>query len=269
MKDSPERTSNMSEEIRRAARDVPATAAVPGQPDRTPVFGRMETPVFTIASPAQIAVPASPADHAPQGTGGEILISRPISDEALFLAAQARRLCREPGNSLMLIGLGQGHGSSEITTQIALAMASINLVNRLLVIDANAESPLDEYFGVRREPGLMDTVAEDGSVFKHLCRLPAGLSVLPIGNAQRESVNQLIAKRGIELFEKLTHCHTLSLVNGPAFGTGPDMLLASRVTYVAVVAARGKVSAAEMHRAKKSIESVGSKFAGVILSRGH
>ena len=148
-------------------------------------------------------------------------IKRPILMQVQTLSA-----ARSPAARLVLMASAlPGDGKTFTSINLALSMARERDIS-VLVMDADVAKPhISRIFGVDREPGLLDALADDAIDIESLV-LPTsvqGLSLLPAGQ-QNESATELLASvRMNHVLTRLTSCDPRRVV----LVDSPPLLLSS------------------------------------------
>jgi exopolysaccharide/PEP-CTERM locus tyrosine autokinase len=129
-------------------------------------------------------------------------IKRPI-----LMQVQALIAARSPGAQLVLMASAlPGDGKTFTSINLALSMARERDVS-VLVMDADVAKPhISRIFGVDREPGLLDALADDTLDIESLV-LPTdvtGLSMLPAGQHHDAATELLASARMNQVITRLT-----------------------------------------------------------------
>lgn len=161
------------------------------------------------------------------------------------------------------------------------AIAAANLAaaiaiggDSVVLVDADLRAPsLHSYFGLQNNRGLCDWLAT-GDVARPLpleSTTIAGLSILPAGLAAGSSsalpADLLGRDSARELFAMLREQASFVVVNGPSLAEFGDLLaVAPRVDAVLLLIRSGKTKRAAAQQAKTSLERVGARILGVVLT---
>lgn len=167
-------------------------------------------------------------------------------------------------------GTSGQHAAAAANLAAALAIGGDSVV----LVDADLRTPsLHTYFGVQNSQGLCDWLAS-GDITRPLpleATAIAGLSVLPAGLAAGSSsalpADLLARNSARELFGILRERASFVVVNGPSLAEFSDLLsVAPRVDAVLLLVRSGKTKRAAAQQAKTSLERVGARILGVVLT---
>jgi len=148
-------------------------------------------------------------------------IKRPI-----LMHVQTLSAARSPAARLVLMASAlPGDGKTFTSINLALSMARERDIT-VLIMDADVAKPhISRIFGVDREPGLLDALADDSIDIESLV-LPTdvdGLSVLPAGPYQNSATELLASVRMNQVLMRLTACDPRRIV----LLDSPPLLLSS------------------------------------------
>ncbi|MGQ8367328.1 glycosyltransferase [Glaciecola sp. 1036] len=192
-----------------------------------------------------------------------------LNDDAVRLAARLRATFETDGSIIMFTGVSKDHGSAEVASQVAHAMALTQESGKVLLIDANCRNPqLHKNFAIKNENGLSDVVSAKLTINEAIKpTFVAGLYLLPAGKTDAHVIAQLFSRGGQRLFNELSHQYDGVIISAPEFlEYSETALLASHVNQVVGVGAKGLLRQTDVEDMKKSIDSLDSTLAGIILS---
>lgn len=166
-----------------------------------------------------------------------LIAAAAMPDEPGAVAGQSRLI--------MMSSALPGDGKTFTSINLALSIARERDVSVVLV-DADVAKPhISKIFGVEREPGLLDALADDQIRFESLI-LPTdipGLSILPAGR-QRESATELIASsRMAQIASRIVAGRPNAIVlfdSSPLVASSESRALAAVVGRVVLVVRAGK-----------------------------
>jgi Mrp family chromosome partitioning ATPase len=202
---------------------------------------------------------------------------RPLVDPAGWAAGPFRelRLALEHrathgrGSTIVVTSPISRQGTSTLAANLALVAASDGL--RVLVVDANLQSPrMHEFFGVPRDPGLVDLFESEqpASAYAHTVLLRHGhLQVLTAGS-QAGTSHRLASPTVARLLDRARTGHDLIVIDAPSVLDGPDaaaLATGHRGTYV-VMTVRPRSRQKALRRSLRKLELVGADVAGLVVN---
>lgn len=199
-----------------------------------------------------------------------------ISSAPHSLRAEAFRSLRTnvrfffSGGQGVFVVTSSGPGEGKSTTAANLALAFADAGQRVALIDGDLRLPrVAEYFGIEGGIGLSDVLVgrvELNDVLQRWGRTT--LFLLPAGTVPPNPA-ELLGSRAMEtLIETLTDAFDVVIVDAPPLLLVTDAAVIARVTTGAIlIAAAGSTQANRLTDAAKSIESVGARVLGTVLTK--
>jgi exopolysaccharide/PEP-CTERM locus tyrosine autokinase len=158
------------------------------------------------------------------------------------------------GRLIMVASALPGDGKTFTSMNLALSIALEKDVNVLLV-DADVAKPhISTTFGVDKEPGLVDALADPQLDIESLI-LPTdlpGLSILPAGRTNESATELLASERMVQIVATLGHTDARRIVvfdSPPLLLTSESRVLADVVGQIVLVVRAGATSKAAVHDA--------------------
>jgi capsular exopolysaccharide synthesis family protein len=177
--------------------------------------------------------------------------------------------------TILVTSPNPSEGKSLTAANIAVAMAEAG--RRTILIDADLRRPsVHKTFGIRRYPGLVDTILDTGQVSQQAGYGPKGsfrteiddLWVVPAGKKVANPAEVIGSRRMREFLAYLQETFDVIVLDSPPVLAVADPVLVSTqadVTLMVVSAGTTDWTAAE--RATEIIQDVGGHVAGFILNR--
>lgn len=229
----------------RTAADVESAVAVP-------VLGQI--PLDPDAAERPLAV-----GFAPQGQRAEAFRS---------LRTNVRFLFSEGQGVFVITSSGPGEGKSTTAANLALAFADAG--HRVALVDADLRIPrLAEYFDIEGSVGLSDVLV--GRVELNAVIQPWGrraLFVLPAGALPPNPAELLGSRAMEELVDALVDAFDVVIIDAPPLLLVTDAAVIARVATGAIlIAAAGSTHANRLADAARSIEAVGARVLGTVVTK--
>ena len=214
---------------------------------------------------------------------GEIPLDPDTGDHPLAMASAPHGLRAEAFRSLrtnvrfffsggqgVFVVTSSGPGEGKSTTAANLALAFADAGQRVALIDGDLRLPrVAEYFGIEGGIGLSDVLAgrvELNDVIQRWGR--SALFVLPSGTVPPNPAELLGSAAMENLIGALTEAFDVVIVDAPPLLLVTDAAVIARVTTGAIlIAAAGSSQANRLSDAAKSIESVGARVLGTVLTK--
>jgi capsular exopolysaccharide synthesis family protein len=172
-----------------------------------------------------------------------------------------------PSRCLVVTSSLPGEGKTTTTSNLAIALAETGMT--VAVVDGDLRLPrLAETLGLEGVAGLTDVLIGRADLQDTLQPWGVGtLSVLPAGRIPPNPSELLGSKAMVSLLESLTSAFDYVLIDAPPLLPVTDAAILSKLTGGAiVVAAAGRTSRNELDSALRSLEHIGSKVLGVVLT---
>lgn len=229
----------------RVAADV--EAAVP-----VPVLGQVPLDPETVEHPLAMVT-------APHGPRAEAFRSLRTNVRFFF-----------SGNQGVFVVTSSGPGEGKSTTAANLALAFADAGQRVALLDGDLRLPrVAEYFGIEGGIGLSDVLAgrvQLNDVIQRWGR--SALFLLPAGTVPPNPAELLGSPAMENLIETLKEAFDVVIIDAPPLLLVTDAAVIARVTTGALlIAAAGSSQANRLTDAAKSIESVGARVLGTVLTK--
>lgn len=174
------------------------------------------------------------------------------------------------GNQGVFVVTSSGPGEGKSTTAANLALAFADAGQRVALLDGDLRLPrVAEYFGIEGGIGLSDVLAgrvQLNDVIQRWGR--SALFVLPAGTVPPNPAELLGSSAMESLIETLTEAFDVVIIDAPPLLLVTDAAVIARVTTGALlIAAAGSSQANRLADAAKSIESVGARVLGTVLTK--
>ncbi|WP_091035151.1 polysaccharide biosynthesis tyrosine autokinase [Microbacterium oxydans] len=174
------------------------------------------------------------------------------------------------GNQGVFVVTSSGPGEGKSTTAANLALAFADAGQRVALLDGDLRLPrVAEYFGIEGGIGLSDVLAgrvQLNDVIQRWGR--SALFVLPAGTVPPNPAELLGSSAMEGLIETLTEAFDVVIIDAPPLLLVTDAAVIARVTTGALlIAAAGSSQANRLADAAKSIESVGARVLGTVLTK--
>lgn len=163
---------------------------------------------------------------------------------------------------------GPGEGKSTTAANLALAFADAG--QRVAIIDGDLRLPrVAEYFGIEGGVGLSDVLARRVGLNDVLQRWGrSALFVLPSGTVPPNPAELLGSVTMDHVIDALKEAFDVVIIDAPPLLLVTDAAVIARVTTGAIlIAAAGSTQTNHLADAAKSIESVGAKVLGTVLTK--
>ena len=160
-----------------------------------------------------------------------------------------------------------GEGKTTISSNLAAVMAQSG--RRTLLIDCDLRrSRLHKMFGLSREPGLTDLLAQGASGEIRPTAIADDFDLLPAGSLvpnPSEHLGSLALRQLIDRFKKE---YDVVIVDAPPVMAATDaVLLSTQVDATIVVAASAQTKDYELDFVAEELQTVGAHVIGVVLNR--
>lgn len=173
------------------------------------------------------------------------------------------------GDSLALVITSAGPGEGKSTTAANLAIAFAESGARVALIDADLRLPrLADYFAIEGGIGLTEVLigrATASDTLQHWGR--GALFVLPAGTIPPNPAELLGSAAMTALLSDLKAAFEIIIIDSPPVGLVTDAAVLAGLTHGAiVVTASGKTRATRLSDAEVTIEKVGAKVLGTVIT---
>jgi succinoglycan biosynthesis transport protein ExoP len=212
------------------------------------------------AQPVALPARASGMSGSPNGTIHLELY------RAIRANVETERL-KSPFRSIMVTSPAPHEGKS--TTILNLAHVFQEFGRRVLVVEADIRRPsLSSPLGLTNKPGLVDYL-NGMATFDQVCRpLPSGVTVIPGQVARSDAATLLASSRFRELLDVASQRFDLILVDSaPVLAVPDNLLLASVIDRVILVAKATGTSTRDLRKAQTVIAHAGGRILGVVLNQ--
>lgn len=203
----------------------------------------------------------------------------PISETIRLLKTNITFMCKNKKNQILLVtSAAPGDGKSWVSANLAIAYANSN--KKVLLIDADLRKGRQhKIFGNKNTVGLsdylvkvdeMEDLKSQFEIFLSTVFLTNinGLCLMSSGTVPPNPAELLETGRIDDLLEIAKRQFDVIIFDMPPVSIVADsLLLCKKVDYTVLVAAAEKTKKDMILNAKRSIEQVGGKLAGVVLNR--
>ena len=162
---------------------------------------------------------------------------------------------------------GPSEGKSTTAANLAIAFAETGA--RVALLDGDLRKPkVAEYFGIEGGLGLADVLVGRVGLTDVIQRWGRGtLFLLPSGTIPPNPAELLGSTAMANLIAELKYAFDVVIIDGPPVLLVTDAVVVSRFTNgVILVAAAGSTTKARLESAVKSIDAVGSKVLGTVVT---
>jgi polysaccharide biosynthesis transport protein len=176
---------------------------------------------------------------------------------------------KSPFKSIMVTSPAPHEGKS--TTILNLAHVFQEFGRRVLVVEADIRRPsLSSALGLTSKPGMVDFL-NGTATFEQVCRpLPSGVILIPAQVARGDAASLLASPRFRELLARSADQFDLILVDcAPVLAVPDNLLLATVIDRVIMVAKATGTSARDLRKAQREIERAGGRILGVVLNQAN
>jgi exopolysaccharide/PEP-CTERM locus tyrosine autokinase len=194
------------------------------------------------------------------------LIKRPLLDNAA-----ARQAHREPDANLILVTSAlPGDGKTFNCINLSLSIA-VEKDTTILLVDADVAKPhISNLFGLSKEPGLVDLLADQELCINDVV-LPTdipGLSILPAGRMNEHAAELFASRRMEAIVTALSESSPDRVVvfdSSPLLATSESRVLAGLVGQIVMIVGAGQTP---QHAVLEALESLDkSKAINLVLNR--
>lgn len=169
--------------------------------------------------------------------------------------------------AFVITSAGPGEGKSTTSANLAIAFAESGA--RVALIDADLRLPrIAEYFAIEGGVGLTEVLIGRINASDAMQRWGRGaLFVLPSGSVPPNPAELLGSSAMTNLIYELKHAFDIIIIDAPPVGLVTDAaVLAKKVEGAIMVAAAGKTRAPRLSDAVDSIEGIGAKVLGSVVT---
>lgn len=170
-------------------------------------------------------------------------------------------------NVLLITGPGPGVGKSFLSVNFAAVMASAG--KRTVVIDADLRrGHLHEYFGMSREKGLSDAIADDTNIKQAIHETTIdGLSLLPTGSLPSNPSELLMNERFASILEGISADFDYVIIDSPPVLPVTDAAILGRLAGAALLVIKANAhTLREIEQTVKRLRQVNVDLKGVIFN---
>lgn len=176
----------------------------------------------------------------------------------------------QDSNVMLVTSANQGDGKSFISSNLAVAFAQTN--KRTLLIDCDMRlGRVNKIFGITNETGLSNLLIErDILSWKEYVQktFVKNLYVITRGVVPPNPSELLLSQNAKDLIEQLREKFDYIILDGvPVNGLPDSLILSGLVDRVILVASAGNTNIDELNDAKKALEKIDAKIAGVVVNR--
>jgi capsular exopolysaccharide synthesis family protein len=263
-------------------------AAAPVEPDRLTEAEQISTDdVVDVATDTAVEVATDAAVDADVMTdaalGDESLLQSVVGQSEKLVAnpqlqpvavEQYRRLAailhhaqKERGIRRVLVASALAEEGKTLTaTNLALTLSE-SYRKRVLLVDADLRRPgVNIAFGIAKQAGLSESLADAVPRKLSIVQLSPTLSVLPAGHPNQDPMHGLTSLRMAQILEEAATMFDWVIIDSPPVGILPDAkLLARMVDNVLLVVAAAKTPYGAIQRAADALGR--DRILGVVLNR--
>lgn len=200
-----------------------------------------------------------------------IAITQPRSPECEQFRALRTRLLeageREKKQAFVITSAGMGEGKTVTALNLAWLLAQTDGV-KALFIDADLRQPCAaDYLGIDTDKGLSEVLTGETRLIEAVIKLePAGLHLLPGGQAREDVAELLSGPRFARLLEQARKMFDYIIIDAPPLGIFTDAnLLINRADAAVMVVRAGKTRYAVVDRLLEQLPR--ERLFGVVLNR--
>ncbi|MEW1961042.1 polysaccharide biosynthesis tyrosine autokinase [Microbacterium sp. NPDC077644] len=169
--------------------------------------------------------------------------------------------------AFVITSAGPGEGKSTTSANLAIAFAEAGA--RVALVDADLRLPrVAEYFAIEGGVGLTEVLIGRVNASDAMQRWGRGaLFVLPSGSVPPNPAELLGSGAMTNLIHELKHAFDIIIIDAPPVGLVTDAaVLAKKAEGAIMVAASGKTRAPRLADAVDSIEGIGAKVLGTVVT---
>ncbi|MBA2620955.1 MAG: CpsD/CapB family tyrosine-protein kinase [Acidobacteria bacterium] len=174
---------------------------------------------------------------------------------------------REKLQSIVVASVNQSEGKSVTALNLSWMMAQTDGV-RALVIDSDLRMPsLSDYLGIETDKGLSDILAGRATLLESIIRLePAGLHILPGGEARSDVAELLSGPRFKEILREACDMFDYIIIDAPPLGIFTDAtVLINQADGAMLVVRAGHTRYASLDRVLEQLPR--ERMLGVVLNQ--
>jgi capsular exopolysaccharide synthesis family protein len=173
-----------------------------------------------------------------------------------------------PPKTILITSPGAGEGKTTLTANMAVAFSEMG--KRVLIIDCDLRRPgIPKFFGVSKEPGIMEILFEDDSPEDAVRSTPIpGLDILTTGKKQPARPNSVISSHSFKkLIEKFKFEYDFVLLDSAPFGIIGDVAPILHLTDGVIVNTKFMATKhIELNYTIDQLEKNSAQIMGVVLN---
>lgn len=173
-----------------------------------------------------------------------------------------------PPRVLLITSAAPGEGKSSVSANLAAAMAATG--STVIIADVDLRRPtVADTFGLRKTPGLTDVLSGRAGLDETLQEVEgtANLWALPAGRIP-PNPSELLGSQSMQTLIRELSEHAILILDAPPVLPVTDAVVLSKFADATIVViGAGKTTVDQLQRALTSLETVGSKAAGLVLNR--
>jgi non-specific protein-tyrosine kinase len=172
-----------------------------------------------------------------------------------------------PFKSILVASVSKTEGKSVVASNLALTLAKSG--KKVILLDADLRRPsLHTYLKLPNEKGLSTLLSGEDTLQECMNEMPdKNLSVITTGEIKGYPADLIGSEHMRDLLSDLSDHADILIVDGPPMLVTDSTLLANEVDEILIVVGYGLTRKSEAIVALRRLESVGVKFAGVVLNR--
>lgn len=203
-----------------------------------------------------------------------VVYSRPksnISEDIRTIRTNLQFISSSDESKVILItSSAPGEGKSFISSNLAVAFAQTG--KRTLLVDCDMRlGRVHKIFGIANEDGLSNLLIdqETSGWKKYVCKTNIDdLYVITRGTVPPNPSELLMSSRTRKAIENFREKFDYIIFDGvPVNGLPDSLIMSNLVDRVVLVASAGHTNIDELNNAKKALEKVDAKIAGVVVNR--
>lgn len=173
-----------------------------------------------------------------------------------------------PPKTLLITSPAAGEGKTTLTANMATALTEIG--KRVLIVDCDMRKPgIPGFFGISKEPGIMEVLFKDQALNEVVRSLPIpGLDVLTTGRKQPARPNSVIGSQAFKnLLEKFKLDYDFILLDSAPFGIIGDVAPILQLTDGVIVNTKFRsTTSIQLDYTIEQLENNSAQILGVVLN---
>jgi capsular exopolysaccharide synthesis family protein len=170
-------------------------------------------------------------------------------------------------STLLVTSPNPGEGKSTTVSNLAITFAQAG--KKVLLVDTDLRKPtLHIVFNIKKEPGIVDVLFGSASLDSAIHDTPVtGLDLICCGTIPLNPSEMLGSQKMKDLVEDFKKRYDIILFDAPPLlATADPLVLSMLVDGIVLVTSSGRTPLSSLERALDSIQSVGSRYLGIVLN---